>query len=84
MRGVQGLIDAAESRAASGDPAGAIAAYREMLSRAPALTSVYLRIGALHEARNEPSSAPAAYRRLAELEPGNAAAQGAVSRLSQR
>lgn len=82
-REIQGQIEAAESRAASGDLAGAISAYREILSRVPALTSIYLRIGALHEARNEPSSALAEYRRLAELEPGNAAAQSAISRLSK-
>ncbi|MGB2717315.1 MAG: carboxypeptidase regulatory-like domain-containing protein [Vicinamibacterales bacterium] len=83
-RAIQGKIDAAESRAASGDLTGAISAYREILSGVPSLTSIYLRIGALHEARHEPSSALAEYRRLAELEPGNAAAQSAISRLNKQ
>jgi carboxypeptidase family protein len=83
-RDIQRQIDAAEGRAASGDVTAAIGAYREILKRVPALTSIYLRIGALLEARGDVSSALAEYRRLAELEPDNVAARGAVSRLSKQ
>jgi len=81
-RELQRQIDAAEAHAASGDLPAAIAAYREILERVPALTSIYLRIGAFHEAQKDPQSALAEYRRLAELEPANASAQAAIRRLS--
>jgi tetratricopeptide (TPR) repeat protein len=83
-RELQRQIDAAEARAASGDLPAAIAAYREILKRVPALTSIYLRIGALHEAQKDSQSALAEYRRLAELEPANASARAAIRRLTRQ
>lgn len=83
-REIQRRIDAAESLAASGDHDGAIGAYHELLARVPALTSIYLQIGALHERRNDTAAALAAYRRLAELEPSNASAKAAIERLGGR
>jgi Carboxypeptidase regulatory-like domain/Tetratricopeptide repeat len=81
---IQRRIDSAESAAAAGNTAAAIAAYRELLERVPALTSIYLRIGALYEQQQDPQSALAAYRRLEQLEPGNTAAAGAVERLMKK
>lgn len=81
-RELQRRIDAAEAHATGGDWPAAIAAYREILERVPTLTSIHLRIGSLHEAQKDPQSALAAYRRLAELEPSNGAAQAAIRRLS--
>ena len=81
---IQRSVDRAASLAAAGDHAGAIAAYRELLARVPALTSVYLELGALHERANDPAAALTAYKRLAELEPGNRAARAAVARLEPR
>ena len=81
-RELQRQIDDAEGRASSGDLPGAIAAYREILKRVPALTSIYLRIGALREKQNDVPAALAEYRRLAELEPANVAAHAAIRRLS--
>ena len=81
---IQQRIDAAEARAASGDWAGAITAYRELLKAVPSLTSIYLRVGALYEAAKDVPSALTEYKRLAELEPENAAAQAAIDRLSKQ
>jgi TolA-binding protein len=81
---VQRRIDAAAAFAASGNYAGAIAAYRELLSRLPALTSIYLEIGVLHERLNERDAARSAYQRLADLEPGNAKAKAAIERLGRQ
>ena len=84
VRDVQRQIDAAEKLASSNELAAAVDAYRQILDRVPALTSIYLRIGALHEARNDPVGALSAYRRLVELEPDHAAARAAIDRLSKQ
>lgn len=84
VREVQRRIDAAEKLAASNELGAAVAVYREILDRVPALTSIYLRLGSLHEARNDPAAALSAYQRLAELEPGNAAARSAIDRLNKQ
>jgi predicted TPR repeat methyltransferase len=49
----------------------------------PALTSIYLRMGAIHERVGDKAAAVAAYKRLLELEPDNVRAQSAVNRLSR-
>lgn len=82
-RDLQRRIDTAESLAAAGDLDGAVAAYRDVVSRVPALTSVHLRIGTLLERRSDTAGALAAYRQLLVLEPGNAKAAAAVARLSR-
>jgi hypothetical protein len=79
---IQTMIDAAESAARSGNMAAAVDGYRELLSRVPALTTAYLRIGALLEQSGSAAAALDAYRELARLEPGNARAGAAVVRLS--
>ena len=43
---IHSMIDAAEASAASGDLAAAIGTYRDLLSKIPALTTGYLRVGA--------------------------------------
>jgi tetratricopeptide (TPR) repeat protein len=83
-RELQRQIEAAERLAASNQLDTAAAAYREILTRVPALTSIYLRLGSLHEARSDPGAALSAYQRLIELEPDNAAARSAVDRLSKQ
>ena len=80
-REIQRRIDTAESLATSGRHDDALAAYRELLGRVPALTSIYLRIGELHERLNDNGAALVAYKRLAEIEPGNARAKAALERL---
>ena len=81
---IQRALDRAASIAEAGDHTGAIAAYRELLARVPALTSVYLELGTLYERAKDPAAALVAYRRLAELEPGNTAARAAIARLEAR
>jgi tetratricopeptide (TPR) repeat protein len=78
---VQARIARAESLASGGDLDGAILAWRELLSRVPALTSVHLQIGALYERQSDLPRALAAYQQLLELEPGHAKALAAIERL---
>jgi tetratricopeptide (TPR) repeat protein len=80
---LQRKIDAAEERAAEGDLAGAIQGYKALLTRVPALTSIYLRLGALHELNNERDAALAAYRELLKHEPDNASATAAIERMNR-
>jgi tetratricopeptide (TPR) repeat protein len=79
---LQQRIERAEGMAASGNLDGAIGAWQEIVKIAPALTMVYMRIGALYERKPDPDRAIAAYRRLLEIEPGNANARAAVDRLA--
>ena len=78
---VQQRIARAESLASSGDIDGAILAWREIVAKIPALTSVYLEIGALYERKPDPERALATYRHLLEIEPGNTKALDAIERL---
>ena len=81
---IQQRIDRAESLSSKGDIDGAIAAWRDVLTRVPALTSVHLQLGALYERKPDTERALAAYRQLLALEPGNARALAAVERLSKQ
>ena len=51
---IQQRIERAEALAASGDLDGAIVAWRDVLARVPALSSVHLRLGALLRAQARP------------------------------
>ena len=81
---IQQRIDRAESLASKGDLDGAILAWRDVLVRVPALTSVHLQLGALYERKPDNERALAAYRQLLALEPGNARALAAIERLSKQ
>jgi tetratricopeptide (TPR) repeat protein len=81
---IQAELDRAKSRAESGDLDGALADYRELLTRVPALTSIQLQIGALCERRQDTEGALAAYRKLLESDPENVRARQAVERLARR
>jgi tetratricopeptide (TPR) repeat protein len=80
---IQERIDRAEAMSSSGDLDGAIAVWREVLSKIPALTLVHLRIGELYEKKPDPERALAAYRQLLQIEPGNDKARAAVERLAK-
>jgi tetratricopeptide (TPR) repeat protein len=84
MKEVQRRIEAAEALDKAGDYAGALAAYRDLLARVPALTSIHLRMGAIHERAGDTAAAVAAYKRFLELEPTNGRAQSALERLKSR
>lgn len=79
---VQRRIDRGAALATAGDLAGAIAAYRELLDRVPALTTLHLEIGSLHERLNDRAAAAAAYRRFLDMEPGHPRAKAALERLN--
>jgi tetratricopeptide (TPR) repeat protein len=81
---VQQRIARAESLASSGDIDGAIRAWREIVAKIPALTSVYLEIGALYERKPDPERALATYRQLLEIEPGNTKALDGIERLRKQ
>jgi tetratricopeptide (TPR) repeat protein len=80
---IQQRIARAESLATSGDIDAAIAAWNDVLAKVPALTSVYLQVGALYERKPDPARALASYRKLIELEPSNAQAIAAIRRLEK-
>jgi hypothetical protein len=81
---IQARLDLAESKAGAGDLDGAIEVYRDIVTRVPALTAVYLRIGELYERQPDVERALDAYRRLAALEPDNANARAAIARLTRQ
>jgi Carboxypeptidase regulatory-like domain len=78
---LQQRIDRAEALAARGDFDGAIAGWRDVLTKVPALTAVYLRIGALYERKPDLDRAVETYQQLLQLEPGNEKARAAIDRL---
>ena len=80
---IQTLIDAAETAAGAGDLAAAVSGYRDLLAKIPALTTAYLRIGALLEQKGDTAGALEAYRELARVEPDNARAAAAIARLAR-
>ena len=80
---IQQRIDRAEALAAKGDLDGAILAWRDVLARVPALTSVHLQLGALYERKPDVERALAAYRQLLALEPENPRALAAIERLGK-
>ena len=71
-----GLFDRAEYDAA-------IDAYRSILERAPALTSLSLQIGHAFREKQEPDSALAAFRTVLDADPSNVEARSAIDALSQ-
>lgn len=78
---IQRRIDAAEASDKAGDHTAALAAYRDLLTRVPSLTSIYLRMGTIHERVGDKTAALAAYKRLLEVDPKNAQAKQAANRL---
>ena len=71
-----GLFDRAEYDAA-------IDAYRSILERAPALTSVTLQIGHAFREKQEPDQALAAYRTVLDADPSNVEASLAIDAVRQ-
>lgn len=59
----------------SGRPDEAIAIYRALLAKAPALTMLHLAIGRAYRSKKEPQRAVEAYRTLLQAEPANARAR---------
>jgi tetratricopeptide (TPR) repeat protein len=74
-------LDAAAARVAGGKTDAAIAAYRRIAQAAPALTSVNLQLGYLHELKNDRAAAIAAYEAALKGDPENERARAALARL---
>lgn len=62
----------------------AIARYREILTRVPALTSVRLPLGALFERKGEHGAAVAEYEAALKADPASVKARAALDRLARR
>jgi tetratricopeptide (TPR) repeat protein len=62
----------------------AISAYREILSKVPALTSVHLQLGVLFERKHDTAAAAAAYEAALKGDPANAKARAALDRLARQ
>jgi len=78
---LQQQLDAAAALAASGKNAEAIAAYRQVAARVPALTSIHLAVGALLERQGNVDGARSEYKALLALEPQDPHAKAALERL---
>jgi len=80
---IQQQLDAAANLASAGKDAQSIAAYRQVLTRVPALTSVHLALGALLERQHDDSGARAEYEALLKADPDNAQGKAALERLKK-
>jgi Carboxypeptidase regulatory-like domain len=81
---LQKQLDDAAAKGSAGDIDGAVAIYRDVLAKVPALTTIHLQIGALLERKPDVPAALAEYQALAKLEPDNERARAAIERLSRR
>jgi carboxypeptidase family protein len=79
---LQQRLDAAAARQNAGKIDEAIAMYREIATRLPALTMVHLQLGALHEQQKDIAAATAEYQMVLKSDPTNAKARAALDRLS--
>jgi tetratricopeptide (TPR) repeat protein len=71
-------LEAADGLFESGEFDAAIDAYRSVLERAPALTSLYLQIGHAFQEKQEPEQALTAFQAALDADPSNAEALAAV------
>ena len=78
-----GSLEEAERLFDRGEYDAAIDAYRSIIQRAPALTSLSLQIGHAFREKQEPNEALAAYRTVLEADPSNVQARAAIDALSQ-
>ena len=76
-------LDVAEELFARGEYDAAIDAYRSILERTPALTTLSLQIGHAFREKQEPDQALAAYRTVLDADPSNVEARAAIDALSQ-
>ena len=81
---LQQQLDAASALAAAGNDAAAITAYKQILSRVPALTTVHLALGLLFERQHDLSAARSEYDALLRADPSNARARAALDTLAKQ
>ncbi len=78
-----GSLEEADRLFDRGEYDAAIDAYRSIIQRAPALTSLSLQIGHAFREKQEPNEALAAYRTVLDADPSNVQARAAIDALSQ-
>ncbi len=76
-------LEVAEGHFNRGEYDAAIDAYRTILERTPALTSLSLQIGHAFREKQEPDQARAAYRTVLDADPSNVEARAAIDAISQ-
>ena len=76
-------LEQAEELFDRGDYDAAIVAYRSILDRSPALTTLSLQIGHAFREKQEPDQALAAYRMVLDADPSNVEARAAIDAVSQ-
>jgi tetratricopeptide (TPR) repeat protein len=82
-RALQQQLGAAANLEQAGKLDEAIAAYRDVLTRVPALTSVHLQLGVLFERKGDAAAAVAEYQAAIKADPANAKARAALDRLAR-
>jgi tetratricopeptide (TPR) repeat protein len=82
-RGLQRELDEASALVASGQTDDALAAYRRVLERHPALTSIHLQLGYLLEIKGDRAAALDEYRAALKGDPSSEPARAAVERLKK-
>jgi tetratricopeptide (TPR) repeat protein len=83
-RALQQQLAKASQLEEAGQLDAAIAAYREILQRVPALTTVHLQLGVLFERQHDATSAIAEYQAALKGDPSNAKARAALDRLARQ
>lgn len=78
---LQEALDAAAAMAEAGRIDAAVTAYRRILKDTPALTSINLQLGYLHERRGDRAAAISAYEAMLKADRSSLAARSALSRL---
>lgn len=83
-RALQQQLTAAAGLEQAGKFDEAIASYRDVLTRIPALTSVHLQLGVLLERKGDTAAAVAEYQAAIKADPANAKARAALDRLARQ
>jgi tetratricopeptide (TPR) repeat protein len=83
-RALQQQLGAAADLEKAGKLDESIAAYRDILSRVPSLTSVHLQLGVLFERKGEKDTAVTEYQAALKADPANAKARAALDRLARQ
>jgi hypothetical protein len=77
-------LDEAAGREADGNIDEAIAIYREIATKFPALTTIRLQLGLLHERKQDVAAATAEYQAVLKSDPANRKALAALDRLTRQ
>jgi tetratricopeptide (TPR) repeat protein len=82
-RALQRQLSAAADLEHAGKLDEAIASYRDLLTRVPALTSVHLQLGELFARKGDTAAAVTEYQAAIKADPANAKARRALDRLAR-